>query len=185
MKRTRTDRFSLVTFSPTCTCTSWLSLTARRPIIDDYRHLKYKLLNYIAYSDLCNIAAYTISKILPLGLSINYRPNYHSLWSTAICAVAVLEDEVFVSRRKHTYIDVYDTASVHFKRRMTVDGMTDPTCIASCSVSKFLFTFDLSCDGLSLTLLIINPTNGNLILSLATHVEVEYANQSKLVRISF
>lgn len=72
---------------------------------------------------------------------------------------------MFISRLQYTEIEVYDSTTFRFKRRMKVDGMNDPECIVSCSVNNCLYAFDWKYKGQEeiSEMLRIDPANGNLI----------------------
>lgn len=112
---------------------------------------------------------------------------------------------MFISRLRRPDIEVYDSTTFNFKRRMEVNGMTKPKNIVSCAVNNCLYVSDVCYQRKSSAILRINPTDGNLIktwningcggrLSIASDTNVilnmnleakvqEYTAYGKLIRI--
>lgn len=87
----------------------------------------------------------------------------------AINGLAVLDQEVFISREQYPDIEVFNSKTFHFKRNITVNGMIQAEPIVSCSVNKCLYTFVWDFMEQCNAMLRIDPSNGNLITGWAVY----------------
>lgn len=120
--------------------------------------------------------------------SYNSRTSCALFVITEICGLAILDQELFISRRQSPNIEVYDSTTFDFKRQMKVDGTRDPEHIVSCSIINCLYAFDQG----QLAILRIDPTNGNqtkicivpeggrLSIASDTHVILNIDSEAKL-----
>lgn len=77
---------------------------------------------------------------------------------------------MFILRLKQSFIEVYDSGTFDFKRRVAIKGgvwtnlrIIDPDDIASCSVKNCLYAFNKGFHSQDPSIIRFNPTTGNVI----------------------
>ncbi len=73
------------------------------------------------------------------AIQASYRVFINGGW---IRAIATLEDQLFITRRKCTHVAVYSTATFELQRRITIIGASRLLNLATCSTNNCLYVSD-------------------------------------------
>ena len=90
------------------------------------------------------------------------KTSWFGTESKDIRGMTILDKELFVVIEKSSEVEVYDSMKSDFRRRWNLKELFDPTDIASCSINKFLYIFDLKDIGQRKEILKVD-SKGNLL----------------------